>query len=241
MSGIVGMRSRRALALAAVMVSALCVGAAAAADTDEQSEDNRAPVRVIIGLDLSRSNPLIDSQNYASAMGDYVADYIKDLPLASVVMLRTFGTYDARDNNLRIDRSISSLRDEKPAAVGALMRQIVSNIPKMVHEGRLESQASTNIVAFLEDMSDVVDCRKMDARVLLISDGIEDSEYARLEHVNEHLPKPSYELFRGCSQMEIVGLGQGQRSPAVTEHLKDEWERWAKAAGFHSFVGLNNW
>ncbi len=125
--------------------------------------------------------------------------------------------------------------------MAAFVKEIVSNIPKLVREGTLESQGSTNIVAFLEDMSDVVDCRQMDAHVLLISDGIEDSEYAHLERSNEHLPKPSYELYRGCSQLEIVGLGQGQRSPAETEHLKQEWSSWAKAAGFKSFVGLNNW
>lgn len=232
--------ARAAMALGVLVASSLWLGLASAAP-DDQDNGNRAPIRVVIGLDLSTSNPLVDSRSYAAAMGDYVADYIKDLPLASVVMLRTFGSYDASSNNLRIDRSISSLRDEKPAVVADLMRQIIANVPKMVHEGTLDSQRSTNILAFLENMADVVDCRAMDTRIILVSDGMEDSEYAHLDRSGGHLPRPSYAMFRGCSELQILGIGQGQRSPAATERIKSEWESWAKAAGFRSFIGLNSW
>lgn len=228
----------RILALAALLLVALT--GAANAQRDEDGE-RRAPVRVIVGLDLSQSNPLVDSRSYAASMGGYVADYIQDLPLASQVMLRTFGSYSSDDNNLRIDRSISNLPDEKPKAVAELMRQIIAGVPRMVREGTLDAQPSTNILAFLENMADVVDCGEMDTRILLISDGIEDSEYAHLNRAGEHLPRPSYAMFRGCTELQILGIGQGQRSPAKTERLKDEWAAWARAAGFRRFVGLNSW
>jgi hypothetical protein len=41
--------------------------------------------------------------------------------------------------------------------------------------------------------------------------------------------------------MEILGLGQGTGSPVETTRLRTEWSRWAAAAGFGRFVGLNDW
>jgi hypothetical protein len=48
-------------------------------------------------------------------------------------------------------------------------------------------------------------------------------------------------MYAGCSQLEIIGLGQGQASPSVTERLREEWAAWAKSAGFKSFNGYNSW
>jgi hypothetical protein len=221
---------------------ALWIGAAGALSAARAiEEDHRPPVRIIIGLDLSKSNPLVDSTSYAAATADFLADTVKDLPFASVVNLRTFGSYGARANNLRIDRTISSLPDEKPAAVASLVREVVTSIPKLVRNGTLDAQSSTNIIAFLENMSDLVDCNKMEASVLLVSDGIENSEYANLSRSSEHLPRPSSRMFAGCSELEIIGLGQGQMRPSLTEHLRSEWSAWAKAAGFRSFSGFNSW
>ena len=45
----------------------------------------------------------------------------------------------------------------------------------------------------------------------------------------------------GCREFEILGLGQGTRSPKETVRLRQEWSGWAKAAGFAKFVGLNDW
>lgn len=206
----------------------------------DDDEDTRAPERLVIGLDLSRSNPLVKSQSYAGGAADVVADAVTDLPMASVVMIRTFGSYGS-GNNLRIDRQISSQKDEKPAAVASLVREIVANVPKLVKAGKLDVQNDTNVVAFLENMAQFVDCGKMNTTVVLVSDGIEDSEYARLIDPNDSLPNPTAGLYRGCESLEIVGLGQGADSPQLTEHLRTEWERWAKAAGFKSFDGYNDW
>ncbi|MFO1187738.1 MAG: hypothetical protein U1E87_10005 [Alphaproteobacteria bacterium] len=230
-------------ALCVLAVAGLMLGSAEGAaprDPREDEEDTRPPLHVVIGLDLSRSNPLVKSQDYAASAAGVVADQIADLPLRSVVMLRTFGSYEGESNDLRIDRSISNEGDERPAAVGALVREIIASVPSLVRSGRLDMQDNTNVIAFLENMSDFVDCKEMDAVVLLVSDGIESSEYAELNRPGEHLPKPG-KIYRGCKELQIIGLGQGQKSPTVTEHLREEWEKWAKAAGFRSFSGYNAW
>jgi len=230
-------------AIATLAVAGFWLGAAQGAtprDPREDEEDTRPPLHVVIGLDLSRSNPLVKSKDYASSAAGVVAQQIGDLPLRSLVMLRTFGSYDGESNDLRIDRSISNEGDERPAAVAVLVREIIASVPSLVRSGRLDMQNSTNVIAFLENMSDFVDCKEMDAIVMLVSDGIESSEYAELNREGEHLPKPG-KIYRGCKELQIIGLGQGQKSPSVTEHLREEWEKWAKAAGFRSFSGYNAW
>ncbi|MFZ1989677.1 MAG: hypothetical protein WAW96_07880 [Alphaproteobacteria bacterium] len=226
---------------ALLLVAASSTARASLADDAIAENNNGPPERVIIGLDLSTSNPLITNATYAGAAAELVAEDIKKLPMASVVMIRTFGSYSGQRNNLRIDRQVSSQRDEKPVAVAALVQEIISNVPKLVRDGTLQSQDRTNIVPFLEDMAEFVDCSKMDTTVILVSDGVEDSEYARLKDRNDSLPHPTSAPYRGCSELEIVGLGQGANSPSFTGHLRDEWSAWAKAAGFRNFDGLSDW
>jgi len=229
------------LASMLLLLAASSTARASLADDASAESNHGPPERVIIGLDLSTSNPLITNASYAGSAAELVAEDIKKLPMASVVMIRTFGSYSGQRNNLRIDRQVSSQRDEKPTAVAALVQEIITNVPKLVRDGTLQSQERTNIVPFLEDMAEFVDCSKMDTTVILVSDGIEDSEYARLKDRSDSLPRPSSAPYRGCSELEIVGLGQGANSPSFTEHLRDEWSAWAKAAGFRNFEGISAW
>lgn len=205
-----------------------------------KGDDTPAPMRLVIGLDLSKSNPLVDSKPYAQSVADLVGGEIQDLPLASIVMLRTFGAYSAASNNLKIDRRLSVDGDERPEAVASLMSEIIAGVPKLVRDGTLEAQDTTNIVSFLESMSQFVDCSETDTRVILVSDGIEDSDYAHLADPDATLPTPG-RIYAGCSELEILGLGQGQKDPRVTERLRADWGAWAKAAGFKDFSGLDNW
>ena len=77
--------------------------------------------------------------------------------------------------------------------------------------------------------------------VILASDGVEDSEYVRLQKRSALLPTPGGKPFRGCAEMQILGIGQGMNSPITTTRLRAEWARWAMAAGFARFIGLNDW
>ena len=66
------------------------------------------PQTYVIGLDLSKSNPLVRDKAYAARAAARTAKEIAALPLKSRVMLRTFGSYDASANGLKIDQVISS-------------------------------------------------------------------------------------------------------------------------------------
>jgi hypothetical protein len=200
---------------------------------------NPDPVHVVIGLDISLSNPLIDSQTFADKAAARVASEIRNLPPRSKVTIRTFGVYDARQNPLAIDRVIS--RRERPEDVARLVDGVIGGVPQLIRTGRMKGQQWTNILAFLDNISHLVDCNGMDTVVILVSDGIEDSEYTRLHSRAGALPMPETAQFSGCRELQILGIGQGMRSPQLTTRLRDEWEQWASAAGFQSFLGLNDW
>ena len=99
----------------------------------------------------------------------------------------------------------------------------------------------TNILAFLDNVSQAFGCGGMKTTVILASDGIEDSEYARLGHASAHLPAPSGRPFAGCAETADPGPRRRHRQPVDTVRLRDEWTRWAHAAGFARFQGLNDW
>ncbi|NWG45149.1 MAG: VWA domain-containing protein [Alphaproteobacteria bacterium] len=197
------------------------------------------PVHVVVGLDLSKSNPLVDDDAYARKVADYVEDYVIDAELKSQVTLRSFGSYNTSDRNLRQDYVIST---RQPAdAVSVITREIIAGIPKLVAAGRLTAQNNTNILAFLENMAERVDCRSHEVVMILVTDGIEDSEYARMVRQGATLPEPEEALYQGCDELHILGLGQGQTSPELTKRLREQWTLWAEKAGFEEFYGLNDW
>ena len=198
-----------------------------------------APRRIIIGLDISKSNPLVDNAAFADKVAVRIANIVKGLGMASEVHVRTFGSYDASSNNFYYDARISARN--RPEVVAAEIHKLIAGTPLLVRSGKWVSQSNTNILAFLDNVSQSIGCSGMPTTVVLASDGIEDSEYVRLQNTDAHLPAPAGRPFRGCAEMQILGLGQGTRSPIVTSRLRGEWTRWAGAAGFGRFVGLNDW
>src|SRR5690606_5259505 len=108
-------------------------------------------------------------------------------PLRSRVMLRTFGSYDSGANALKIDEVISARA--KPQSVAEGMGALITAVPKLVSEGKLKAQGYTNVVSFLETMSQLVDCEASDVHIILLTDGFEDSEYAKLAQGGS-LPRP---------------------------------------------------
>src|SRR5690606_6364648 len=117
------------------------------------------------GLDLSKSNPLVNDEAYAARAAARVARELQALPLKSRVMLRTFGSYDGGANTLKIDQVISA--QARPRAVATGVATLIAGVPELVREGRLKAQGRTNIVPFLETMAEGVDCRAADMRVML--------------------------------------------------------------------------
>lgn len=196
------------------------------------------PVQFVVGIDLSQSNVLVSNEAFARKVADRIRPMIENLPPRSEVILRTFGVYQSSQNVLRVDRTISARN--RPEDVATLVHGIVAGVPQLVREGRVESQAYTNIIGFLDNTSQLVDCRNYEVIVVLATDGLEDSDYVRLQDPNAHLPEPD-RMFRGCDELHMLGIGQGLGSPTTTTRLRQEWDTWADTAGFQRFVGLNDW
>lgn len=199
------------------------------------------PRTVVIGIDLSSSNPLIREDAFAAKVAARVAPMIAGLAPRSRVYLRSFGAYNSSANlPLTLDIVIAP-KTARAEDIASLMANVIAGVPKMVRQGRLQEQMSTNIVPFLQNVSRMVDCRAMPTHVVLASDGVEDSQVARLQRRGTTLPPPQGTYFSGCEELMILGIGRGLNSPADTERLRAEWTYWAQATGFRRFAGLNDW
>ena len=199
------------------------------------------PRTVVIGIDLSTSNPLIRDDGFASRVAARVQPMIAGLPPRSLVLLRSFGAYNSASNNaLSLDLVIAP-KTARAEDMAQLIGGVIGNLPRMVRDRRVQVQNSTNIVPFLLNVSRNVDCRAMPVHIILATDGVEDSQVANLSRRNATLPAPTSALFPGCEELMILGIGRGLNSPADTERLRGEWQYWAQAAGFRHFTGLNDW
>jgi hypothetical protein len=198
-----------------------------------------APRRIVIGLDLSKSNPLIDNPAFAAKVASRIAGEVRRLGFASEVHVRTFGNFDPSSNTFAYDTMISTRA--RPEAVAAEIEKLIAGTPMLVEHGKWVAQNNTNILAFMDNAVASIGCAGMPTTVILATDGIEDSEYAKLEREDARLPSPEGHPFRGCAELQILGVGQGTRSPVETMRLKTQWTRWAQEAGFARFTGLNDW
>lgn len=196
-------------------------------------------MRLVIGLDISKSNPLVADPAFAAKVGTRIATIVRGLGFASEVHVRTFGSFGATSNPFYYDTMISTRA--RPETVAAEVEKLVSGTPLLVAKGKWVSQDNTNILAFLDNVANSIGCAKLPTTVILASDGIEDSEYVRLQHPDTHLPPPNGKPFKGCAELQILGIGQGTRSPKETVRLRDEWAKWSWRAGFAKFTGLNDW
>jgi hypothetical protein len=199
----------------------------------------RPAERVVIGLDLSKSNPLIEDPQFAAKVGQRVADIVGKLGFASEVHVRTFGSFDATANPFYFDTQISARA--RPETVAGEVERLIAGTPSLVASGKWKAQGRTNILAFLDNVSRSQGCSGLPTTVILATDGIEDSQFARLDEPDDHLPPPDGKPFAGCQELLILGMGEGTRSPVKTARLRAEWTRWAHDAGFSRFEGLNDW
>ena len=202
---------------------------------------NNPPRTIVIGVDLSGSNPLIHDDGFAAKVAQRLSPLIAGLAPRSRVILRSFGAYNSSANSpLTLDILIAP-KTARAEDIARLISGVLAGVPQMVRQGRLQVQSSTNIVPFLLNIAQVVDCRAMPTHVFLASDGVEDSQVANLGNRRATLPAPQVAPFPGCEELVILGIGRGLNSPADTERLRGEWAYWAQKAGFRSFQGLNDW
>jgi hypothetical protein len=202
-------------------------------------EVERPVERIVIGIDLSSSSPLTKYPAFAAKVANRVAGVVRNLGFASEVHVRTFGSFDPTANAYYYDAQISTRR--RPEAVANDVQRLIAGTPELVARGRWRVQGRTNILAFLDTVARSQGCAGLPTIVVLASDGIEDSQFARLDDPSDHLPDPDGRPFAGCVGLSILGLGVGTNSPIKTARLRYEWMRWAQAAGFARFEGLNDW
>src|SRR5271157_4568910 len=82
------------------------------------------PQRIIIGLDLSKSNPLIDDPAFATRVGARIADIARNLDFSSEVHVRTFGNYDAVSNNYAYDVVLS--KNNRPEKIADDVQHLIA-------------------------------------------------------------------------------------------------------------------
>jgi hypothetical protein len=199
------------------------------------------PRTIVIGIDLSSSNPLIRDDSFAQRVAARIGPYISNLAPRSRVILRSFGSYNSSANSpLTLDILIAP-KTARAEDMANLISNVIANVPQMVRQGRIQEQSSTNIVPFLMNISKVVNCKAMPTNIILATDGVEDSQVADLSRRRNTLPAPQGAPFAGCEELMILGVGRGLGSPQDTERLRNEWANWARAAGFLNYVGLNDW
>ena len=231
----------RNLAITATALLGAVAAAGAVWADDYYYGNNTAPRTVIVGIDLSTSNPLIVDEAFAGKVAARVGPLIQGLAPHSRVQLRSFGSYDSGANAaLTFDVTIAP-KSARSEDIAKFISSVIASVPKLVREGKIHAQGSTNIIAFLDNMAATTDCRAMPATVILASDGVEDSKLANLSHKGGTLPPPAHAVYQGCDQLMILGLAQGIRDPRETQRLRDQWALWSQAAGFKNFTGLNDW
>lgn len=224
------------LLAALILIGVIYYAATFAYQTVEGPEGDGT--HIIIGLDISDGNPLVSDAGFADRAGERLRKLVSSLAIRSRVSIRSFGDYGESPASLQQDRDISA--NASPGQVGDLVNQIVEKMPEIMAGGKIQPHTDSNIVAFLEGIAGAVDCSR-DTRLILVTDGLEDSEYVTITDDTGALPNPLGPIYEGCTQLQMVGLGRGQNSPVLTRHLQAQWQNWARQAGFKDFLGLVNW
>ncbi len=183
---------------------------------------------LVIGLDISSSNPLIHSDSYARYIGGLLGDRVLELDYGDVVVIETFGIHGellSRRAELEISKR---LRHKK---VAHFVRQLVAALPEAVRKGQLEPHGATNIMSFLRTRSERHGCRNGLA-LLVATDGAESSDVVdekALRAGKAGLPAPSDSYLDGC-EVGLFGVGEGVES-LVSERLRKQWRDYLQAAG----------
>ncbi len=176
-----------------------------------------------IGLDLSGSNPLVSSKEFAYGASLYVSKEIMKLKNRDVVVLKTFGSRSAKGNLITNEYVLT--RRLKPKKVAGIVSAYINSLPSQTDI----SQGSTSLVSWLEFTSGF-DCEN-ESHILAISDAIDSSsatDSKALESQKDWLPEPDVSL-KGC-KLTFYGLGAGMPYNYV-KTIRNEWRDWSQKAG----------
>ncbi len=178
-----------------------------------------------IGIDLSGSSPVTTIEAFAARSAQKVSEKIRALQFGDWLKIKTFGELGA-SNLERLEIRIDRRNRQKKIAES--VRALIEAIPRQ----QLTAQPSTNLVSWLEFQD--FDCAS-GSEVILLTDGIESSEYVTAtKFVNGGpLPAPAPGLLAGC-EVTMIGIGQtaeGSLFAKEIKHVRSEWNGWMKIAG----------
>ncbi|MBK1639979.1 hypothetical protein CKO24_13105 [Rhodothalassium salexigens DSM 2132] len=203
------------------------------------ADERRAPQNLMIALDVSTSNVIVESDVMAAKAGRKAAEMIHALDNGDRVHFRTFGSYSQSDNPLRLDITVS--RRMPAHRVAASVGRLIASLPDLVASGRLPAGGTTHITAFLEEEAALLSCSTRETKLVLFTDGIEASPETspkRLADGQATLPAPDRDVLQGCG-LSLYGIGEttGGANRARTENLIVAWRAWAEQAGaaFNAF------
>lgn len=177
---------------------------------------------LVVGLDISTSNPLVRDDAFAREVGAQVQRQIEDMQPGDRVIIETFGLHGIAMGQ-KIELPIS--RRHNPGKVAHFASQIISAVPRMVREGKLAPHPATNILSFLELRTEREGCN--DTVFFIATDGFESSDAVSGTNV---LPTPASAYLTGCS-VTLTGVGGGTQETVAARNLKDLWLAYLRDAG----------
>ena len=225
--------TKAALLAGCAIIGVLGQAAPAGAQDDAASRD------LLIGLDVSRSNVIVEDDRMAAKAADTAAEMIRSLENGDRLSIRTFGAYSMSGNPLRLDLTVS--RRMPARRIAASVERLIARLPDLVADGRLAAGGTTHITAFLEEEAALLSCGSRDTALVLFTDGIEASPQTSPEALargHAGLPAPDSDDLRGCA-LSLYGIGEttGGAQRSRTENLIAAWTAWTKQAGL-SFNAL---
>ena len=177
-------------------------------------------VTLTLGIDLSGSNPLTRSTEFAVIAGNEARREILKLEDGDVLHVRQFGSREVFQNV--VSQPITVSRRMRPAKLADSISAFVRSIPT---QGNF--QGSTELIRWLKYGR--FDCAN-GGRIVILTDGIETAAVSAnaLLQGEASLPEPRNNLA-GCS-LYLYGLGAGLPVDAI-DHLVAQWSAYAEAAG----------
>jgi len=182
---------------------------------------------LVVGLDISSSNPLVRDDAFAREVSAQAKSRIETMQPGDRVVIETFGLHGIAMGQ-KIEFSIS--RRHNPEKVAHFTSQIIAAVPRMVREGKLAPHPATNILSFLELRTEREGCG--DTAFLIATDGFESSDAVSGANA---LPAPVSAYLTGCA-VTLIGVGGGTQETVAARHLKDLWTAYLSDAGANPII-----
>lgn len=196
---------------------------------------------VIFAFDISDSAPVATDRNIARQAGKTVRAITAALRPDDRVKLRSLGFAGAVETQIDVNVTLGRKVRSRADRIAPVLGRLVASFPERAERGEIEVQTRTNIIGFVEALAPSLDCRNVDTRIVIFTDGIEWSTQVKGQDLVDgkaDLPPPSGPILEGCV-VEMRGLGQVaakyQTDSRWFPRLRTQWTRFFEAAGAARF------